>query len=157
MDIILNNWATIIVGVITYILAPTFRNWLSYKLAIRKDDRSRKQKIFEEYSKRYSHLLASLLEHTHSFNTNFDITNPKLRRSILEFYMLTSEEFYLQRADLIDNDIWQIWNNGIQFHLKLKFFQEGWDFAKKQMDFEGPFSNYIDEVSPKTNSQLEAA
>lgn len=144
MKFLIDYWPTATIAVLTYILAPIFRNWISYNFAMLIGVKNQKQKIFEEYSKRYSHILSSLIEQVSDFHNDFDPKNPRQRKYILQFYMLISEEFYLYNEKLIDDKIWALWDEGIKFHMRHHFFVQGWNHCRGNMDFEGPFSEFID-------------
>ncbi len=64
--------------------------------------------------------------------------------------MLFSEEFYLgQERKLISRKVWEIWKSSISHHMKDKYFQGAWYFARSQMDLEGRFAQFIDTEIPK--------
>ena len=151
MESILKSWGTwgvIILAAITYVVAPIIRNYISLRFELKKNHTFRRQKLFEEYSKRYCYLISSLIESTSSFQNNFDKNKPQQRRYALEFFMLISEEFFLQEEKLIDERIWNIWDQGVDFHLKKNFFMTAWNYCQNEVDFDGKFSEYV-------NSKIE--
>ena len=109
-----------------------------------REKKQKKQQLFEDYSKRYSEILSSLLSECESFDSEFNKESPIQRKLVLQFIMLLSEEHFLNDKKLIAPDIWDIWKSGIEYHFEKRFFITAWKFSKKQMDLKGPFSDLVE-------------
>ena len=129
---------------------------IQYMVSKNRDKKQRRHEVFSDYSKRYTHLISSMLEETHAFSSNFDQNNPKLRKYISEFFMLIREEYYLHSDDLIEDKIWGIWSSGVEHHMNNPFFSQGWEFVQKQVDMTGKFKDFIDSKNIN-NSSLDIA
>jgi len=62
------------------------------------------------------------------------------------YFNLCSEEYYLNQKKLVDNNIWGLWESGIQDSLKIIAFRDAWKELKKNGYYDKDFSNYINNM-----------
>ncbi len=84
-------------------------------------------------------------------------------KSIRKFFNLCSEEFYLAEGEKksripglksrknrkIDENVWELWKDGMSYHMKNKTFSAGWELVKEE-GYGEKFNNFMrDEIMPR--------
>lgn len=94
--------------------------------------RAAKRENFSEYSRRYAELLAEIVE-VADLCGPFDPSNEKHRSVAVRFFMLLSEEEFLSRLKLIDQEVIDVWRKGLTDTMRHRFFQEAWVYVRQSL------------------------
>ena len=103
--------------------------------------------FFAEYTKRYQEIMWQLPSDI--FNDDFDLKKlaneeqEKIKKNILIYFDLCSEEFYLHENEKIDHDVWKEWEEGIKFNMRKPAFNEIWKEKCLNSSFYTEFKKYI--------------
>lgn len=84
----------------------------------------------------------------------FDQNNPNLRKSVTEYFLLLSSQYFRYKSTLKSKHLYSslksqydTWEDHIQKNLDFKFYRQAWDYVKHQMHLTGEFSKVIDRLS----------
>ena len=104
--------------------------------------------IYLEYTRRYDEVMASFPGASH--RARLDIaTNPpppseELTAAVLRLLNLYSQEFYLARSGYLAEDIWQIWEAGLQRTLRSPLLRREWVQLRDEFVAYPAFVAYVD-------------
>jgi hypothetical protein len=106
---------------------------------------------FAEYTKRYQEIIVNFPENINE--SNFDFKNlktanyNKTMRYMRLYFDLCFEEWLLNEQKLVDNLIWDVWEDGIKTAMSKTAFKQAWDLilddTKYGKNFETFMSNII--------------
>lgn len=105
-----------------------------------------------EYSDRYSNTISHIAEQIADLNTgDFDQSNGKLRRWMIDFYKLIEAEHNLYQQKIIDSQTWDKWESGINKHLSQKVFRQGFYYVESQISINKFFLKYVKDKMERYN------
>lgn len=101
--------------------------------------------LFSEYTKRYQEIEIGLLNEDNN-------TRTKYYRLYID---LCSEEYYLNKKKCLDNDVWEMWQDGMRLIVKVQDLRIVWRACSQHYndDFCKFFNNMIkdSQIDSKTN------
>ena len=59
------------------------------------------------------------------------------------YFDLCSEEFHLNKKGYIDEDVWKMWESGIQYALSKRAFQDSWKVITQDTQFGSEFKEFV--------------
>jgi hypothetical protein len=113
--------------------------------------KGQKQKVFEDYSTRYTKIFTDFFETNNSFDIEFKATEKSHRQFALSYWFLVSEEVFLIEDGKIDPKVWEVWKSGVVWHLKYQFFQDSYNWLKTISDIESEKLNSLFPDQPNSN------
>ncbi len=104
---------------------------------------------FIEYTKRYQEIILHFPENINESNFTFeslqtDEVRNKTMRYMRAYFDLCFEEYTLHQKKFIDNDLWSIWEGGMEKAFSKPAFLEAWDAVKKDTRFGDVFVSFVD-------------
>lgn len=84
-----------------------------------------KQHLFQFFSD-YTHRYQDLILHMPSNIDNLPLDNNDLQTFMRLYFDLCSEEFYLHSQGVIDDEVWNLWIEGMRTAMKREKFQTAW-------------------------------
>ena len=150
-ELINDNYMAAIIGFITSI----FTVWVTQKLNNKDQEKTKVDNFFFKDESDYRRIMSWILKETKDVSEdNFDKDNANLRKSVAEYYLLLSSQYFRYKLSLTNKDLYpalkkqyDIWENHIQKNLDFKFYRQAWDYVKHQMHLTGEFSKVIDRLS----------
>jgi hypothetical protein len=119
-----------------------------------RDENTAKKTNVLEYSDRYSNTISHIAEQVQDLNSDdFDQTNGKLRRWMIDFYKLIEAEHNLSQSKIIDSKTWDKWESGITKHLSQKVFRQGFHYVESQVSVNKFFLKYIKDKMERYNKE----
>jgi hypothetical protein len=128
--------------------------------------------VFDNYTKRYSEIVDALpddvyIEEKSMFESvrKGSLAYDNLMKSMRKFFNLCSEEYYLYHGTTkgekksktawfglksikkIDDGVWELWKQGIEYHMRKETFRMGW-FRVKNEGYNEGFQAFINEMIP---------
>lgn len=105
---------------------------------------------FTEYTRRYQEIVLNLPQTINSPDFDFLDLSDELRDKSLRFmrayYDLCSEEHYLNKNGLVDQNVWELWSDGMCAAFKKRAFRDAWDLIQKDSYFSNDFSQYVEVI-----------
>lgn len=141
---------TIIIGIISII------TMLCISIKETKDDNKRaieqaRQSFFAEYTKRYQLFVMTVPEDVYYGNAE---VNPKTLKYVQVYFDLCNEEYLLYKREQIDDDVWKIWKEGMEFTIKTAkgdLYLKCWKKIKEQDYYNSDFVVFFENEILKIN------
>lgn len=140
---------TLVITAITVIVAS--RIGISQ---LRKLTEQQKLGVFMNYTGRYSKIVESLPGEASERDTELGVLiglEPQVMASMRQFFDLCSEEYFLHARGLIDQDVWVVWEKGMNYHMSRKGYREAWALVRDE-GYDDEFKKFIDSLSQKTTA-----
>ena len=106
-----------------------------------------KMQTFLTYTQRYQDIVINLPIGVESESFSLEGIESKDREEILRwlraYFDLCSEEYYLNKNNLVDARAWRLWESGMTDSLQKPAFVEGWRIIQSNKYFHHEFANYI--------------
>ena len=104
---------------------------------------------FMEYTKRYQEIILNFPENINEPSFKINEVTPedsknKTMRYMRAYFDLCFEEYILHKKKFIDDDLWEIWKNGMIVALSKPAFQQAWKIIIVNSRFGDGFENFID-------------
>ena len=90
-----------------------------------------KQLFFTDYTKRYQEIMLHMPEGFFTDSVTYEKLDNQSKAYLRAYFDLCSEEFYLKSTGKIDKDVWENWEQGIDFVFKKKIVLEAWNHFNK--------------------------
>lgn len=150
-DLINDNYVAALIGFITSLITVV----ITQKLNNKDQEKSKVDNFFFKDESDYRRIMSWILKETKDVSVDeFDLDNPNLRKSVTEYYLLLSSQYFRYKLSLNNKDLYptlknqyDIWEGNIQKNLDFKFYRQAWDYVKHQMHLTGEFSKIIDKLS----------
>ena len=137
-----SDWIAIVAGLIT--LAGVVVVFLQ----LRSLNQQTRLQNFGEYTRRYQHIVLNFPEDINSqtFLLKGRPDYDNVMRYMRAYYDLCFEEWYMHDKELIEDDFWSVWIDGIKTAVSKPSFQQGWQVMKADTNYGPRFSKFIDEL-----------
>ena len=103
---------------------------------------------FIEYTKRYQEIILNFPENINEQSFSFDSMlredKNKTMRYMRAYFDLCFEEFTLHEKGFIDNDLWSIWNGGMEEAFSKSAFKQGWKIIRNDTKFGSDFVAFVE-------------
>lgn len=104
--------------------------------------------VFLDYTKRYEKIMSELPDDGLAFRLRQDGDPPpesaRLRRTILRYLNMCSEEYYLCKRGYLAPNIWKIWEAEFQRTLKSPLLKREWEVLRTEFAAFSEFAHYVD-------------
>lgn len=106
-----------------------------------------KLQSFADYTKRYQEIVLRFPEDINSSDfvlvgrSDYEV----VMRNMRAYLDLSFEEWFLNRSELLDFKIWELWSGGILTALSKSAFQQAWGIVRKDTKFGSEFEAFIDD------------
>ena len=150
MDTLETNWAQIglfVVAIITVIVSSVW-NWITLSNNRKESERLRKFRFFAEYTKRYQDLILNMPE---KIDTS-SVFNKDVNVYMRLYFDLCSEEFYLHSQGVIDDNVWQLWTEGIQTAMCFRNYLTAWKLLASYYD-DSSFIHFMNDITRKIENR----
>ena len=101
-------------------------------LATNLTDKLVRNMIFMDYTKRYNDWIVSIPKEL--FNGQGSINDYATKNIVRVYIDLCSEEFYLHKKGLIEDEIWNIWSSGMRDIFKYRRLEPFWKVLAVEYD-----------------------
>ena len=102
-----------------------------------------RMQTFFNYTDRYQNIIINLPVDIESENFDCDKLKDDDIKWFRAYFDLCSEEFYLSKSNLIDNDVWELWKSGLEASLQKPAFQYSWKKIQKNKYYCEEFEKFI--------------
>ena len=108
---------------------------------------------YSEYTKRYQSIVLNLPEDINDLNFKLNQRRkdyvPTMRHMRV-YFDLCFEEWDLNRRELIDDESWKVWKDGIRTAMSKTAFQQAWKIViATNTEYGADFQSFIDDAIPK--------
>ena len=98
--------------------------------------------FFAEYTKRYQDLILQMPDDLDISSINCKDVDKFMRL----YFDLCSEEFYLRSKGVIDNKVWELWEDGIRTTMRKPKYKTAWKLLGSYYDDEN-FSHFMNNLT----------
>ncbi len=112
--------------------------------------------FFADYTKRYQdiiwHLPSSIYDDDFSLSSLDIKEREHIKKAILLYFDLCSEEYYLHENKKIDDAVWAEWEEGIMFNMSKPAFNGIWKKKLSNSSYYTKFKEYLNQklnINPK--------
>lgn len=74
----------------------------------------------------------------------------KTMRHMRAYFDLCSEEFYLHKRKLIDENVWELWGGGMRAAFSKAAFRQAWARIKKDTLYDEKFKAFVEQQMSRT-------
>lgn len=111
--------------------------------------------LFLAFTGRYENLMCNAPAEFRSWRLSSDSTLPEVtqdvRRSMLSYLNLCSEEYYLWRNGYLEQAIWCIWRDELERTLRSELFRREWPKLRDEFQSYGHFCEFVDRAQAPRN------
>jgi len=104
--------------------------------------------LFLAFTERYENLMCNAPAEFRAWRLNSDATlsevTQDVRRSMLGYLNLCSEEYYLWRSGYLNHAIWRIWRDELERTLRSDLFRREWPKLRDEFQSYGHFCDFVD-------------
>ncbi len=118
----------LVVAIASMIATIIYTHW-STKKNVELAMKQMNVQIFSEYTRRYNEVIKNIP----TGDTAYKYTKG-YEKDLTQYFNLCSEEFHLWIGNMIDDEIWKIWEEGMRAHMKKSLFRTIWEKQKKGYD-----------------------
>jgi hypothetical protein len=116
--------------------------------------------VFLEYTRRFDQIAQNLPAAMREAPSEFDKEQGKLKalksesvqQTIIRYFNLCSEEFFLHEDGLIEDPVWNLWAAHMKTFLSSPIFQEVWQRAREDYSAFHKFQSFVDESAPSVTT-----
>ena len=116
-----------------------------------------KLSLFADYTKRYQEIILNLPLNINDDNFSFDTLTGESRDKTLRYmriyFDLCSEEYDLWLAGYIEDRIWKIWSEGMEFAFSKKSFRDAWVLINIDTVYYPDFSKWVNDILCKIEKE----
>lgn len=150
-SIVNDNYMAAIIGSITSLVIV----WITQRLNNQDQEKYKTDNFFFKDESDYRRIMSWILKESEDVSkNNFDCKNPNLRKSVAEYYLLLSSQYFRYKQTLkkshLKNSLkeqYASWEDNIRKNLDYPFYRQGWEYVKNQMHLTGEFSQVINRLS----------
>jgi hypothetical protein len=150
-DFINDNYMAALIGFITSLITL----FITQRLNNQDQDKNKVDNFFFKDESDYRRIMSWILKETKDVSVdNFDKDNPNLRKSVTEYFLLLSSQYFRYKLSLKNKHLapllknqYDTWEEHIRKNLDFPFYRQAWDYVKHQMHLTGEFSRVIDRLS----------
>lgn len=152
-ELINDNYVAALMG----FFASLITLWISQRLSNQDQEKNKHQNFFFKDESDYRRIMSWVLKEVEDVNSaSFDKANSNLRKSVIEYFLLLSSQYFRYKQSLKQKNIipglehqYETWEEHIRKNLDSAFFREAWEYAKTQLHISGEFSKVMDRLSLK--------
>lgn len=146
-----DNYMAAIIGSLTSLMVL----WITQKLNNQDQEKSKVDNFFFKDESDYRRIMSWILKETPDVSKDtFDSNNPNLRKSVTEYFLLLSSQYFRYKQTLKNKHLepllkeqYATWEEHIRKNLDFPFYRESWNYVKHQMHLTGEFARVIDRLS----------
>ncbi len=106
---------------------------------------------FIEYTKRYQEIVLNFPENINRQDFQIDSVEPqelkdKTMRYMRAYVDLCFEEYTLHKKGFIDEDLWSIWNGGMETAFSKPAFQQAWAVIQQDTEYGNEFYEFANDL-----------
>ena len=107
---------------------------------------------FADYTKRYQEIVLQFPENINeaTFVLESHPDYSRTMRHMRAYFDLCFEEWYLNQRKLLDNEIWNVWESGMETALSKSAFKQAWAKIKNDTNFGSAFEQYVERLNEKS-------
>ncbi|WP_051305594.1 lipase chaperone [Desulfogranum mediterraneum] len=128
----------------TAVIAVCALGWQIYQ-----SNKQSKMQTFMTYTQRYQDILINLPVGVESIEFKFPVEKEEkelILRWLRAYFDLCSEEYFLNKNGLIQNEAWNLWEGGMKDSLKKPAFKEAWEELQSNQYYHKEFAGYIKKI-----------
>lgn len=118
--------------------------------SLRTQNEQIKHNFFAEYTKRYQEIILHFPENINENNFSYDKLKKderdKTMRYMRVYFDLCSEEYFLYKKGVLDEDVWKEWQEGMISAFNKPAFKYAWKKVTQDSDFYKEFKDFIDSI-----------
>ncbi|UOE81543.1 hypothetical protein LTQ03_20755 [Vibrio splendidus] len=103
---------------------------------------------YMEYTKRYQEIILNFPESVNESSFKLSDLDQEVRdktmRYMRVYFDLCFEEYDLQTRNMIDKDMWLVWEGGMKFAFSKPAFIQGWDIIKLDTEYNEGFNALVE-------------
>ena len=104
------------------------------------ESKRHKLQFFAEYTRRYQDIILRMPK---------DHNDPLWLNYMQLYFDLCSEEYYLRGKGIIDNDVWDLWVDGMEFAMRKLSFKRAWQGHLAQHYTDNNFIHFMNNLIRK--------